>query len=383
LSYLSRMRSAILLCVVPLCFADHLLSRSIHQGCRPDCKIGQGECLCDNDCSDGLICDIDNWFEQNKCVAGPNTKNYEISDWGEWSDCSASQCGQKGIRRRTRTCTAPEDGGLECPTDLKYYQVEGCMQVCSKALCNPQTWLQFSWDCCTPGSPCFEGEGDCDTDDDCSGDLVCGNNNCPQGFPARFGKSAPDCCEPTADMSRHLLNYQNCESGKCRQGEGDCDSDDDCLHGLVCDADNWMGKDVCIAGPHTVDGFLTSWSSWSDCSAVACGTQGTQKREKFCLPPEFGGNDCPENALVEQLQKCWAPECEPSLPNGSKASCNPATWEKFSWNCCTEEEPCYEGEGDCDTDWECADDLLCIKNSCPDTFTARVGHSKPDCCGKP
>merc|ERR1711936_1445596 len=83
---------------------------------------------------------------------------------------------------------------------------------------------------------------------------------------------------------------------------GDCDSDDDCLHGLVCDADNWMGKDVCIAGPHTVDGFLTSWSSWSDCSAVACGTQGTQKREKFCFPPEFGGNDCPENALVEQLQ---------------------------------------------------------------------------------
>ena len=28
------------------------------------------------------------------------------------------------------------------------------------------------------GNGCDEGEGDCDTDNDCWGPLVCGNNNC-------------------------------------------------------------------------------------------------------------------------------------------------------------------------------------------------------------
>ena len=180
---------------------------------------------------------------------GPKTKNYELTEWGEWSECSTTTCGDKGIRRRTRSCTPPEFGGLECPSDetIRYFQVEGCLPVCSKATCSPTTWLKFTWDCCTPDSPCFEGEGDCDSDDDCDGDLTCGENNCPHGFPARLGIHAPDCCEPPASMSTHLLNYNNCD-GKCKQGEGDCDSDNDCMEGLLCDFDNWVAKDFCIAG---------------------------------------------------------------------------------------------------------------------------------------
>ena len=45
-------------------------------------------------------------------------------------------------------------------------------------------------DCCTEENPCSEGDGDCDDDDECSGDLVCGSNNCG-GHPF---ESHDDCC---------------------------------------------------------------------------------------------------------------------------------------------------------------------------------------------
>ena len=41
--------------------------------------------------------------------------------------------------------------------------------------CNPQV---NHWDCCSSTNRCDEGEGDCDSDEDCIGNLVCGSNNC-------------------------------------------------------------------------------------------------------------------------------------------------------------------------------------------------------------
>ena len=42
--------------------------------------------------------------------------------------------------------------------------------------------------CCSPSSPCGLREGDCDHDDECAGDLICGDNNCAAG------DSDMDCC---------------------------------------------------------------------------------------------------------------------------------------------------------------------------------------------
>ena len=44
--------------------------------------------------------------------------------------------------------------------------------------------------CCSDDSQCGLGEGDCDSDSHCAGDLTCGNDNCPS--PAA---SYMDCCE--------------------------------------------------------------------------------------------------------------------------------------------------------------------------------------------
>ena len=60
---------------------------------------------------------------------------------------------------------------------------------------------QTEWDCCNPTAKCGIGEGDCDTDDDCAGDLICGSdrdnsNNCKLSFanPASFWSDKTDCC---------------------------------------------------------------------------------------------------------------------------------------------------------------------------------------------
>ena len=53
-------------------------------------------------------------------------------------------------------------------------------------------------DFCTTDEPCEADEGDCDTNEQCKGDLSCGANNCPEslGF-----LSSVDCCEPKGDKT--------------------------------------------------------------------------------------------------------------------------------------------------------------------------------------
>ena len=47
------------------------------------------------------------------------------------------------------------------------------------------------WSCCSSASPCNVNQGDCDTNEDCIGDLVCGISNCiGSEFPVHV-----DCCE--------------------------------------------------------------------------------------------------------------------------------------------------------------------------------------------
>ena len=46
-------------------------------------------------------------------------------------------------------------------------------------------------DCCTKNSPCDIGQGDCDDDHDCKGNLICGKDNCDT---SKFKWGKADCC---------------------------------------------------------------------------------------------------------------------------------------------------------------------------------------------
>ena len=47
--------------------------------------------------------------------------------------------------------------------------------------------------CCTKYNQCSQWEGDCDNDDECKADLICGNNNCPIKTGMEWDES-DDCC---------------------------------------------------------------------------------------------------------------------------------------------------------------------------------------------
>ena len=51
------------------------------------------------------------------------------------------------------------------------------------------------WFCCTFYNRCPEGEGDCNYNWDCEHGLVCGTNNC-KGFDS----AEADCCERRGDL---------------------------------------------------------------------------------------------------------------------------------------------------------------------------------------
>jgi len=70
----------------------------------------------------------------------------------------------------------------------------------SRNRCCSKVWDHSNLDdCCTNDRPCKIGEGDCDDDDECEGDLVCGNKNCPwdgkaPGFLSSNIRETDDCC---------------------------------------------------------------------------------------------------------------------------------------------------------------------------------------------
>ena len=53
-----------------------------------------------------------------------------------------------------------------------------------------------NWNCCSDAVPCTLGEGDCDKDTQCEGDLVCGSDNCFRDFPSTGSNwvVGADCC---------------------------------------------------------------------------------------------------------------------------------------------------------------------------------------------
>ena len=51
-------------------------------------------------------------------------------------------------------------------------------------------------------------EGDCDEDEDCSDDLVCGKNNCIKNYDFWWDAS-DDCCEKRKSKLRDISKIQN------------------------------------------------------------------------------------------------------------------------------------------------------------------------------
>ena len=213
--------------------------------------------------------------------------------------------------------------------------------------CHP---LNYEWDCCSIEQPCLAGDGDCDSDDECIGDLICGENNCKDDTTVYedccveactrerpCGEGVSGCREDEQCSGSLLCGSNNCEwditnsrdcctqctqDRPCGLGDGDCHSDDDCAGSLVCGVDNCSGdttgaRDCCMAAP-----------SYSKRGRSLTTTPGpaTTSTTSWTTPP---------------------PDCS-----------SPA------WKCCTQTNPCQHAEGDCNEDDECVAGTECGKDNC-------------------
>ena len=118
------------------------------------------------------------------------------------------------------------------------------------AIGNSNAALEFSWGFCSEDKPCIVGQGDCDRDAECEGTAVCGRDNCNEDFGTDVS-SYMDCCRVSRPM-----DWNWCTNNLCEEGEGDCDSDDQCKGDLVCGEDNCSldSKKDCCMQPETGNG---------------------------------------------------------------------------------------------------------------------------------
>jgi len=295
-----------------------IASKASANKCDGSCGQGEGDCDWNSDCLPGLICDWDWWWGTDYCEPGPDTVNFAWGPWGEFGECEG-KCGEMGERIRHRPCIPPSNGGYPCPAEVDSeleecemapcpvhcewgeWAVGECSTTCGEGMrtdvreqvvsaknggiecdgeasiteichagvdcpppnnpkCNPLTWENYDVDCCSTDIPCGLGEGDCDTDDECAGDLVCGTNNCiTQGtdftghadcceLPSTPGFGNPNCLPsaiPEFAITHKQRNKQlkECcsEEHPCGVGEGDCDRDNECEGELTCGKNNCAG----------------------------------------------------------------------------------------------------------------------------------------------
>jgi len=263
--------------------------------------------------------------------------------------------------------------------------------------------------CCTPEDPCDEGEGDCDGPGDggqhdghagCKGDLVCGSNNCKQ-FGAYFHEK-DDCCEKPPQPTEKPITFliplanrcagRNVDNGKCCtedapcvEGEGDCEEDDECKDDLVCGNNNCKQfaaffhpkDDCCVKRTVEKSNTIFEWAEWGPWTVSASG-----KRTRTQLQVSVPKNQAPiPNAPSGPL--------DPNIPLEPPAGQRCSGRNYQGRRCCTPENPCGEGEGDCDGPGDggqhdghagCKGSLVCGSNNCKQF--GHYYHEKDDCCEK-
>merc|ERR1712215_74176 len=147
------------------------------------------------------------------------------------------------------------------------------------------------WDFCT-NKVCDEGEGDCDTNDDCGYGLACGFNNCQDFNPS--ADEHKDCCfkhgcsegwEPYGDNCYKVLTVNqtwreskmNCEDLDGNLASIHSEKENEFLHHLAGEAFTWVGGNDIKSE--------NSWV-WSD------GTSINYKNWAEGEPNNFGEEDC-------------------------------------------------------------------------------------------
>ena len=113
--------------------------------------------------------------------------------WGQWSEYgTCSKPCDTGKKIRTRVCDnpSPSNGGRRCFGSNRDEAKCNRNRCPGNSLCEFGSHFQIQ-ECCSASNQCGEGQGDCDKDSECLGNLVCGRDNCDE---SKFPNDETDCC---------------------------------------------------------------------------------------------------------------------------------------------------------------------------------------------
>jgi hypothetical protein len=142
-------------------------------------------------------------------------------------------------------------------------------------------WNPGDPDYCRDCGPCGAGEADCDTDDECTGGLICAQNVGAQyGYPATWDVCACPWAPGDANYCR--------DCGPCGVGQGDCDADAECAEGTACHSN--VGARYGLPADYDV----------CECAL----TPGADDYCDVCGPCAVGAGDCDSNVECATGEVC-------------------------------------------------------------------------------
>ena len=158
--------------------------------CRTDSQCSYGKkcyrafckesCNGNADCPSNVpVCRSNGYCYPQRCRTVALAERVAKRDCGSGWVCVAGYC------YRRKSCNSNDD----CPSYWPACINGHCFLSCSGV---PTT----DYSCCTSSNPCNVGKGDCDSDYECAGSLVCGTNNCKSDFSSSETNwtSLADCC---------------------------------------------------------------------------------------------------------------------------------------------------------------------------------------------
>ncbi|WP_428263811.1 thrombospondin type 3 repeat-containing protein [Haliangium sp.] len=304
---------------------------------------------------------------ENDGVFRDNGAGYDVTVSWDARSCGNVDGDNDGVPDRDDNCPNTPNPGQEdtdgdavgdvcdnCPYDVNPAQDDAdedgvgdaCEVVCER------TDEPGGWHYCSPACPCDDGGGDCDSDDDCVEGTICVKG----GIGASFGYDPDvDICLATCHRSP-LGGSRYCGPDcPCDDGEGDCDGDDECAPGLACAKNVGTAygfesdTDVCVPLCDAHDPGDSDYCS----ETCPCGDgEGDCDNSDECATGLTCVKDVgADHGFDSETDVCLA-TCHPSAPGG--------------FHYCSADCPCEAGEGDCDSDDECALGLTCATDVGPE-----------------
>ncbi len=262
------------------------------------------------DLHDGIY-DYDDIIHSGTLFDGTDVCPHPIGHWDYCKDCGPCIEGQGDC-----------DTDNECASGLVCDQITGAVDLCKRPCPHPIGHGDYCRDC----GPCSEGQGDCDGAAECESGLICAEN-----VGADYGwASTVDVCEAPTVCPHPIGHWDYCKDcGPCTEGQGDCDSNGECAGDLICDF--VPGTDYCSAPGCTLPlGHLDYCRECGPCAA--------------------GEGDCDSNSECQSGLSCvFVPGTDVCCPH-------PLGHLDYCRDC----GPCREGQGDCDNDGECQIGLTCV-----------------------